>query len=293
MLQQNPVWIDRVLRSNWQKLVRVVSADALPHIDGRKFVPFGEGHYGAVYPTGIPSIACKVTSDQDEARFVTFAMRLAEREKYWPPGITQYVGVLGIADTVHRGRPVFVLWREEAKDYDGALLVSGGRPLDRHAQRTIYSAELNLTNYKQVAHKVRLLARERPAILEEAKRWERWAWDINGEILDGFSTGKFSHVHRLFLGTLRGWSGPQRVAFGLRRCMVLAEMMGSEPVLTHVGEAFEYYQDEGMLLADVHMANIGMAHRSGYNGPVDVIRDPGHALPLTEQARAARPRMLD
>ena len=75
-----------------------------------------------------------------------------------------------------------------------------------------------------------------------------------------------------------GHKGP--LAFELRR--ILLEQLAMEMANTHagslIGEALGYYLEEGMLLADVHLGNIGEAVPEGYDCWDLVITDPGHMV---------------
>lgn len=76
------------------------------------------------------------------------------------------------------------------------------------------------------------------------------------------------------------YKGAQRVALGLRACEAVAELSANEPEGYLVGQALGYYLDHDLLLADVHINNIGEVERDGYREPLLVITDPGHAVSL-------------
>ena len=71
----------------------------------------------------------------------------------------------------------------------------------------------------------------------------------------------------------------------LRR--ILLEQTAMVMANTHagylVGEAFAYYLEEGLLLADVHFGNIGEAMPEDHAACELVITDPGHMVPLKDR----------
>jgi hypothetical protein len=156
-----------------------------------------------------------------------------------------------------------------------------GEPYER---REMALAVNRLTNYKTFAHFVKIYTKERPAVLQEAERYENLA---HARAIDLYQKSLRDILPALRYVTSKR---AQRVAICLVACEYIAQNMASEPFFTEVGAALEYYQDEGMLLADVHTANIGTAERE--DGKIVVIRDPGHAVPLTEAARNIRVPVL-
>lgn len=290
MLLPNPPWIDRLLHTYWERLSAAVSPESLPKLGkGRKFEEFGTGHYGSVYPTSIPGLVCKVTSDADEARVVQFILQ----NDLDLPGMVKYTGVVEIPGVAYRKRRVFVLWREEARDYNAETLL--GHLPDRYEVSVFQQAFKWLQNYKDVSHMVRMTARANQRAFSEAlssQRIQERAWDKAAEIYDDGA-----ELYRLMYGRSFSPYGisstprrtyykypSERIAIGLVVCRFISEQMLSSPGFPEIGDALFKMQDAGMLLADVHRANIGLAYREDYAGLVPVIRDPGHALPLTPEA---------
>jgi hypothetical protein len=60
--------------------------------------------------------------------------------------------------------------------------------------------------------------------------------------------------------------------------MVVEMMRHNNPVVSSVGMAMDFYLDEGIVLADVHLNNIGKVQEEDYDGLVTAITDPGHAV---------------
>jgi hypothetical protein len=72
----------------------------------------------------------------------------------------------------------------------------------------------------------------------------------------------------------------------LQRCEDLSEEMENTYTADTIGGALSFYLEQGMLLADVHANNVGVATRppgEGYDDwhAVNVITDPGHMVPIS------------
>jgi hypothetical protein len=78
----------------------------------------------------------------------------------------------------------------------------------------------------------------------------------------------------------------KRVAVAaLNECASIAEVMEHTAENSTIGEALAFYLEHGILLADVHANNVGVATRppdddyDDYHA-MNVITDPGHMVPL-------------
>lgn len=268
-------WIDRSMKTVWE---RVVAASPKPSwaprlLPGKKFSleEYGCGHYGCVFPTSDPEVVCKLTSDPTEAFFVAAAMSIGT----FPEGIVRYYGIYRIPGAQHRGRPLFVLWREEATKVGEALRVPywGGYALDpkeEYERRAKNTLRMSIESFKAVAGKVRdtlKRAADPFAMVEESKRYEDRAWRY---VSEAESAGRAI--------VLDNFKGAQKVALGLTRLERFAVEMENEYLADQIGGALKFYLDEGLLLADVHQGNIGLVE--GRVGSSPVITDPGHAVPL-------------
>jgi hypothetical protein len=255
-------WIDRSMKTVWE---RVVAASPKPSwaprlLPGKKFSleEYGCGHYGCVFPTSDPEVVCKLTSDPTEAFFVAAAMSIGT----FPEGIVRYYGIYRIPGAQHRGRPLFVLWREEATSVGTVLSTPYSAAKARVGQA--------LRSFRDIAAKVRdtLKRAEDPfEMIDRSKKYEDWAWryvseaEVSGRAI-----------------ALDMFQGAQKVAVGLMRLERLALEMENEYLADQIGGALKFYLDEGLLLADVHTGNIGLVE--GRVGSSPVITDPGHAVPL-------------
>ncbi len=74
-----------------------------------------------------------------------------------------------------------------------------------------------------------------------------------------------------------------RVAARLRACEILAEIMENTYASSTFGGALGYYMNEGLLLADVHGNNVGMAAQGDEGQILPAITDPGQAVVLKRE----------
>lgn len=271
-----PPWTLKFLTANWDAIQRGSMAAWMPReLPGstpkrREVDSLGCGHYGCVMLTNTPGLVIKISSDPSEAAFVKAAVTLGE----WPHGIVRYQAILDLPGA-HKGRPVFIIWREEAFDIG---------KLDR-SHYAFREFEQYHTAYLNAARVVREMSRK-PAFakqLAEVKaRYEQWAW---GHIVweDGRAKGG-SWGERTSPPPFMRYKGAQRIAAALRICAIAFEMMANTAYGTEVGAALEFYLDRGILLADVHTMNIGHVSRPDPDYPeggpqtYTVITDPGHAV---------------
>lgn len=285
--RSNPVWSDSVIYDFRDRLAAVVPDSWLPiEVPGSKrptFKDYGCGHYGCVMPTNTPNLVCKVTTDVLEARFVAAMLKM----KHFPDGIVRYEKIVALEGRTFRKRPVFVLWREEAYEVGKVhIRQPGGAPWVYHPgtyDEQMLKQFLNrLAWFKDTSHRIRACISKHPNILETIKPYKQWAYDITAEryeeLFETQHSYTFQHPTTKLISAYRG---VQRVALALRICETLAELMENEPEGYLVGGALSYYLDEGILLADVHSANIGKTERPETYGKgltPWVITDPGHAV---------------
>lgn len=250
----------------------------------------GCGHYGCVFATDAPNVVYKVTSDVSEAQFAALMVNMRSQ----PEGVVNYLSIYRLP-VMYRKRPVFVLWREEAFRV-GATPSSSELSARDYDGQTAREFRDRLYSFQTAARDVRELLKRATSpskTLNDAKRYESWASEYasDEEVTTKFGsyypadsdrTGRF----------LRRYKGAQRLAAALMVCEFEAQMMGNEPYAYHVGQALEQFLERGVLLADVHMGNIGRVRREGDDGgDFVVITDPGHMIDLTGE-NAATPRLL-
>lgn len=112
-MRANPPWVDHDLGTHWNHLVDAVGVGHLPDPSSGFFRDLGCGTLGCVLPTRRDGIVLKVTTDEEEARFVSWAMSLDR----WPQGIVRYHAALTLGPSTHprqQGATTYALWREVA-----------------------------------------------------------------------------------------------------------------------------------------------------------------------------------
>lgn len=269
-------WVDRNLKDAWDRIAAQVPESWMPErLPGKKFSveEYGCGHYGCVMPTAETTeeenIVFKLTSDVTEARFVVMSMELPPTE-----GIVKYYKIFALKDTTHRRRPVFVLWREGAKDI-GILTHSFLYRLRRE-----YASE-HITDYGYDEYHIHSIQEGRKH-LENFLTWARDAREkITTRLLrkEGEAREKtLAAIWNAFESAPadadpRHYKGLPRIGIALRMCWDSAMMIQNTDVVYPIGAALGHYLDEGILLADVHLNNIGRDKDDNL-----IITDPGHAV---------------
>lgn len=127
--RRNPPWVTEILGDYWEDLADKVPPHWMPKLEdvragrGAKIEAevheLGCGGYGCVVPTQDAKVVLKVTTDVTEA---DFAAQYAD--VLVAPICVRYFLVLSLAAS-HHERPVFLLWRQEAKHPGGAAEVMG------------------------------------------------------------------------------------------------------------------------------------------------------------------------
>lgn len=256
-------WVDRNLRTFWERVEDIVGADWMPKMAGVKAVEYGCGHYGCVMPTqGDSDTVCKLTTDESEAFFVGQAIELGNWDE--ARGIVEYKRILKLPAT-HRGRDVYMLWREGVEEVG---LRPGAHP---YRSRQVLEALNHVAVAATVVQAMYRRAKSRDAWLEtlvRANGFEAWAYQ------------NVSHDMDLRYGWAELIRGPQKLALALRLYDLHAELAQHTDGPDAIGQALGFYMERGIVLADVHANNVGL--RTGTD--TWVITDPGHAVPIHEDA---------
>lgn len=268
-------WVDRILRNYWADLELLVPAQWMPDVDA---LALGAGRYGCVLKTRDPEVLCKITSDPTEANFVAASIARPALVSAEDNGITRYKKILGTG-FVRRRRPVYVLWRTAA-DHVGFLdwfyeSVDGDVPLrlkdlgfDQYHATPLRDSIKMLDNFMAFASLARdsLFRRLRRSEFPEAVLSDAWNSYTNHSSADSEITlQQLSFSYR----------GIARVGAALRRCWDIGLEMSNTDVIYPVGKALVELLEEGVLLADVHAANVGLTSEGQA-----IITDPGHALAI-------------
>ncbi len=270
-------WVDRNLQAAWPRIARAVPESWMPRAnipEGRKkkltVEELGCGNYGCVMPTGKDNLICKITSDESEAHFIFAYLKLPKPEG----GIVHYEKILQLTGQVHKNRPLFVLWREAAYEvgFMQNLYAAGYSKhfgTDEYELRSLREGEKLIFKFLQAGRVVRdTMLRAYKSQVERQPpeaRTEAYATLLDSvwrafENADPESNPKY-------------YKGVQRAAILLRQCYGTAMEMANTYMVDQVGSAMGAYIDHGILLADVHLANIG----KNADGQI-IITDPGHAI---------------
>jgi hypothetical protein len=266
-------WVDRTLKNTWERISEQVPASWMPQlVPGRKFMieELGCGHYGCVAPVPKEDMVFKITSDVSEARFVIMNLDMHKPEGI-PEGIVKYYKIFALSGAEHRKRPLFVLWRQEAKDI-GLLY-----PLS-------YGSSWSKERFGYDDYHIRNII-EGNRLLELFLRWGREVRDKMDKLLKRSPRKEsLEAVWNAFENADPGadprhYKGIPRIGIALRKCWESAMLLQNTDLVYPIGSALVYYMDEGILLADVHLQNIG---RNIENDQL-MITDPGHAVEFHPQ----------
>lgn len=272
-MKPNPAWADRIISKHWDALLLRAGKKRMPEAASskgkqRKFDELGCGHYGCVMAVPEENVVFKLTSDPSEAAFVAAALSLPKRD--WPPGMIRYCDIVEL-DARRGRRRVFALWREEASAIGFPLWIwEQGRVTDRYMRdswRDLLDSLKLFQGHAAIVRKYIAKNKNPEAAILAMKHNEQFAWDFMRD----------ARAMRL--------AGPQKAAVSLQHCKDIAETMEHTYASDQIGYAFGYYIDQGILLADVHANNVGVATRppdDDYDDwhAVNVITDPGHMVPI-------------
>jgi hypothetical protein len=227
----------------------------------RALQEFGCGRYGCVYPTGDPSVVFKMTSDRAEAAFVVAAMSIGE----WPAGMVRYHDIWQLDGVSYYNRPVYVLWRDEAENVGDLAGGISTRYQDKFGRGQCRDFVDELQYFQRIAHVARAKvqkSRNVRALLKRVDGLAPWAWEY-------YQRAAPQHLR-----------GAEFIAVAKLQCSSLAQFMSGRHCGYLVGEALEFYLDKGLLLADVHLGNIGEVTPPDFSTWELGITDPGHMVPL-------------
>lgn len=253
-------WVDSVWKRVNKRLRDAGVTEAwLPRVHSFKplnVVEYGAGNWGVVSPTPTPNLVVKLTTNLDEAYFVSLALAMTP-----PPGIVRYHRLMGLNNVKHEGRDVFVIWRDEA--WDVSILNRISYPPDDWMPLSWFDGHAEVA-VASLAKLVQQHPADRDAILAEA-----WTCMKTRQLRPDAPELMREAVRRL--ATCR------------KNCLVEARGLPCEPVT----DALLHYLDMGILLVSVHLDNIGKDAAGGW-----IITDPGHATLLDPSLKPARPQYV-
>jgi hypothetical protein len=314
-MKRNPPWADKILSTHWAALEARVGAAWMPvratedprlaklksdldYADARiakgeqiawredvairyrtvakrkpkGFKEYGCGRYGCVMPTGTPGIVIKVTTDKTEAAFVAAYLSMPKNKR---PVVVPYHRLIAIRSESYSRRPVFVLWRDEAQyvgDVHGWI-----RNEVRDFEKQYYldsfdkAFPLMMTCLGAGRSIRKLIGRGAPLkTLHDAVAMMGDAWEA------GARTHLPTHLFK---------NKTKHLAWLLTVFRACATGVTDEPMGSHIGQALLESFDAGLLLADVHINNIGMPTGALLEriGMAPIITDPGHAIALDDR----------
>lgn len=303
-----PLWAQNALRRFWSRLEAKVGADRLPAEPDAKV--YGCGHYGCVWPTASGQVL-KITSDATEASLVAAYLAMDDR----PQGIVRYHSIYRLDGLTHYQRPVFLIWRDEAWDVGGLIWLSadirhmgrgegGTQDEEREARRTCHLLDGFNAHADVVRRVLGGVTRRRGTEAEHvvAERIFNTFAEIDYEVIESLISGP-SDWRAVYGGPFfnaeyaHNLTGEYRARAHLSACWHLSTKMTFDNLTsTRIGLALKGFLEEGILLADVHLNNIGKIkidigtedERLGWG-----ITDPGHAVFLVEKWRNIEIRVID
>jgi hypothetical protein len=292
-----PAWVENNLKRLWPELKRRVTPELLPNVAEE----YGCGHYGCVMPTvgaGTGQVV-KLTSDVLEGLFIVHMMHLRQPEE----GLVHYHRIIGVSGRRY-GRPLFLIWRQEAKHVGllwNALSMRSTVPgwqkrayeegADYLRAYTLASKDIrNRLEYVigKRLHSNMLYGAGRAAIY--APVWNAWLakrkrgleilWRDMPSVYENILPYS-NDVYRI----LKRHRGLDRIEVALEICRQSVEMLANTDQWYKIGNALSLLLEEGFVLADIHYDNIGLDDDNYL-----IITDPGHAAPFNPKL-ATVPRM--
>jgi len=258
-----------------------------------KIIEFACGHYGCVMPTNEPGLVCKLTTDVSEAHFIRMIQELNTSDAMaYEIGLVKYKKIFKLEGLSYRNRPMFVLWRSEA--YDVGLLtfphssqlyipptaeddVKNRFGYDRYHLRNIQEGVRLLDSFQKLAGYTRQMLQRRRSTRDLHDRSKEAIVRDREQIL---TTIWQSYENANPNMDPRHAPAYLRPGIALRQCLNIANEISNTDVFYPIGTALAYYLEEGILLADVHLGNIGRDAPYEPEGPLPglIITDPGHAV---------------
>lgn len=251
-------WVDRTIRKAWERIASVAPDGALPvPLPGKttEFRDFGSGHYGCVMPTTEEGVVLKLTTDVSEANFVSLLVNDPEFRHFDLSGLVHYYDIIKLKGLTHKRRPIFAIWREEAYSVGFAAGYPGPR------------WQREMMRFKDLTHIVQVYLRPgKPGFekrREKVLRLADWAARFRGEDMPSWV------------------KNPEKSAIAIEQLHYFSIGLSNTQGIYHVGETLYELLSADVILADVHLNNIGKVRRDDYE--MVVITDPGHMVLLNPE----------
>lgn len=219
---------------------------------------YGSGAYGTVMPSNTKGIVVKVTSDPTEATFAYVVQKL----KKYPEGMVRYHEVFRLHGK-HDGRPIYIIWREEAYDV--------GKSLTEEAEEMLFDIRDHADPAFRLTSWPDLKERNLDTIVHAARKYRKHTGYEHG----GSGPGFVDAIVLLFSGDLN------KAGYGVSAARAIADDMAHGDSGRLVGAAIRDLIDQDILLADIHPGNVGKVPRRGQRRTV--ITDPGNVAALTDR----------
>lgn len=322
--ENNPPWADKIFRRYGDTIAQALLREGkdpatwMP-IDAPQIVPpvssnpkeFGCGHYGCVYATEMPNIVIKLTSDKTEAFFVSVYMHLINNGWQPPQGIVRYYGIYDISGATYRSNPVYVLWREEAYNvgvpaWKNEMIRAKGD--DKYARRMADVTGSLIATYKRISSEIYQLFKnslrnrqpeEAVELMQGQVAMVDSKWGVYSDLYEriweeGIVPTYYPRDDEWFNVMVRAKSD-NKPSWLLYVSNLVADEMENNDGAHLIGQAFKEFYEQGMLLADVHLNNIGYVHRPDdpeWQPSAPVITDPGHVIPLNVAIAEIKPEVI-
>jgi hypothetical protein len=282
MPRPNPPWSVAALTDKWPLISSRVLPRYMPIIQEgsrtlKRAIEYGCGHYGCVMPTNAPGVVIKLSSDPTEIRFISAALGIyhkEEKKKYWPEGLTQYLDAYFLDGITYRGRKVAVIWRKSADN------IGRGFPNDRDGQEAEENMKQLLFIARELRETIKDFSYDKKQVCFDAAENNEY-YESLGRIRNIVALEKTNAKYPLKLAVK---DKTRRAKILFRGYWNMIEVLASSNYTLEIGVALEYYFEKRIILADVHLNNIGKFIAATYSDtPIYGITDPGHALFFTDK----------
>jgi hypothetical protein len=290
-MSANPPWADKIIKKYHYQIDARLKQDGhprswFPRMSGEGVEKeLGCGHYGCIFPVTASNVVCKLTTDKTEAIFVA-AYKVLKEKRVEPNGIVRYYQIYALPEEEkYKGRPVFILWREEAFDV-GYPAWSNSIIKEQEEKKqdlSYWKRQIKITSTLMSRFKIHAEVCKKISDKEFKNSTSKDYWEWMKARMNERDRA-FEYINTEDKGSVK--FDFNEFTYHLVLCEQITQEMTSENVAYKIGDALNEYLDAGLLLADVHEGNIGHAHRPDDNDWADgipLITDPGHVVSLTPE----------
>lgn len=271
-------WVEALLPTIIDEIEANVAPNYLPkwNYAEDKYQQYGCGYYGCVLPTHTKGVVLKLTTDPTEVLFVTNAL-LGDQDI--TRGMVRYHAIRQVLGGWHREHFVYAIWREEITPWVGTAAATKKLDALYDPLSQIYSCYRNTGTpfyWMRLLHRAAELEDEARAQMRRAPGHGRYTlpWVQ-------FTVHDTADEYALKVAKL---------------LVYLDQELRALPETPAFFDAMRAYYEHGWLFADVRADNVGQRWATSERPAELVIADPGHAVPLREEAferfDANRPPLL-